>query len=108
MRAPGREGGALSMDWRWPQEQERVKSFALEPLISISLHSRPREPGTMFADGRGNSAEPDPSAVAALVQGVLERKPFLVLTGRKGAGKTAVLDATLQIVSRSGTRIVPL
>jgi len=62
----------------------------------------------MFADERGNSAEPDPSAVAALVQGVLERKPFLVLTGRKGAGKTAVLDATLQIVSRSGTRIVRL
>lgn len=82
-----------------------VKSFTPGPLPAYCCT---RSSGaSAYVRGRTRHVkEPDRNTAAALVQGVLDRNAFLVLTGEQGAGKTAVLGAAVEALSHRGMRII--
>jgi general secretion pathway protein A len=58
------------------------------------------EPFRLTSDPRFfHLAEPHAAALSTVVEGVVRRKGFIVMTGQIGTGKTTVLHAALQILS---------
>ncbi len=62
------------------------------------------EPFRLTSDPRFfHLSEPHAAALAALIEAVMRRKGFVLMTGPIGTGKTTVVHTALQILSERAT-----
>lgn len=77
-------------------------------MYTAFYHLR-EEPFRLTSDPRFfHLAEPHAAALATLVEAVMRRKGFVVLSGQIGTGKTTVLHTALQILSEGAAVTTPI
>jgi general secretion pathway protein A len=74
-----------------------------------SFYNLREEPFRLTSDPRFfHLSEPHAAALAALIEAVMRRKGFVLMTGPIGTGKTTVVHAALQILTERATTANPI